>query len=326
MSRHICTKELYKAFLQASSMRYSGLALSEVSPVMISHDSVSRWLNEKCFRPRELWQISGNHINRLEKCLLIGDDTVLAKPRSKRVELVNYQYSGNVHDVIAGIGLINLLWHGLSSEESVPVDYRIYDKDTDGKTKNLHFRDMLSLAKERGLQPEAVVMDAWYSSLDNLKSIRSHGWIWVTTLRKNRIVNRGIRLETLNIPEEGLSVHLRGYGWISVFKFEAKNGRIDYVSTNMKNPTREQIKAITDARWSVEVYHREIKQSCGIERCQARTGRAQRNHIFLAIAVWFDQHKIRMTNKITLYQQNWNVIKTAIQNQMKYLMNSTCLI
>ena len=32
MSKFKCTKELYKAFLQASSVRYSGLALSEVSP------------------------------------------------------------------------------------------------------------------------------------------------------------------------------------------------------------------------------------------------------------------------------------------------------
>jgi hypothetical protein len=29
-------------------------------------------------------------------------------------------------------------------------------------------------------------------------------------------------------------------------------------------------KLITDARWPVEIYHREIKQICGIERCQAR--------------------------------------------------------
>ncbi|MCZ6919807.1 MAG: transposase [Rickettsia endosymbiont of Ixodes persulcatus] len=37
------------------------------------------------------------------------------------------------------------------------------------------------------------------------------------------------------------------------------------------------------ARWSIEFYHRELKQTCGIERCQARTGRAQRNHICLAV-------------------------------------------
>ena len=123
---------------------------------------------------------------------------------AEKIELVNYQYSGNAHDVIAGIGLINMLWNGLDSAESIPIDYRIYDKDTDGKTKNTHFCDMLKLAKSRGITPSAVVMDAWYSSLDNLKAIRSHGWIWVTTLRKNRIVNRNVRLETLEIPEEGL--------------------------------------------------------------------------------------------------------------------------
>ena len=88
----------------------------------------------------------------------------------KKIDLVNYQYSGNAHDVIAGIGLINLLWHSCDQQESVPVDYRIYDKQTDGKTKNTHFCDMLSLAKKRGIKPSAVVMDTWYASLKKFQS------------------------------------------------------------------------------------------------------------------------------------------------------------
>ena len=257
MSRHKCTQELYKSFLQATSIRYSGLALSEVSPLEISHDAISRWLSEKHFRPRDLWLIAKDQLNPSEPFLLIADDTVLAKTRSQKIELVNYQYSGNAHDVILGIGLVNLLWHGLESETSIPIDYRVYDKETDGKTKNTHFTEMLSLTKSRGLEPEAVVVDTWYSSLDNLKAIRSHGWVWVAPLRKNRAVNRNVKLESLEIPEEGLSIHLRGYGWVIVFKFVAKNGRIDYVATNMENPTRLKVKEIIKARWSVEVYHRE---------------------------------------------------------------------
>lgn len=58
--------------------------------------------------------------------MLIADDTVLSKTRGQKIELVNYQYSGNAYDVIAGIDLINMLWHGLDSEESIPIDYRIY--------------------------------------------------------------------------------------------------------------------------------------------------------------------------------------------------------
>jgi len=320
MSRHKCTKELYKAFLQASSVRYSGLALSEVSPDELSHDGISRWLKDKNFSPKLIWDFSSKMINKEEECLLIADDSVLAKTHSKKIDLVNYQYSGNAHDVIAGIGLINLLWHGIEKKESIPVDFRIYNKDTDGKTKNNHFCEMLSLAKKRGLTPSAVVMDAWYSSLKNLKTIRDHGWIWVTTLRKNRKVNRDVSLRDLEVPDDGLKVHLRGYGWVTVFKFEAKNGRIDYVTTNMEDPAREQVTKIMDARWSIEIYHRELKQTCGIERCQARTGRAQRNHICLAIQAWLDKHRRRVTEKISLYRQDWNIIKGGISHGIKMIM------
>jgi hypothetical protein len=323
MSVFKCTKELYKAFLQASSVRYSGLALSEVSPTELSHDSISRWLKNKCFRPREIWEISKRYIDKKAPCLLIADDTVLTKMHSKKIELVNYQYSGNQHDVIAGIGLVNLLWYGLEEATSVPIDYRIYDKDTDGKTKNSHFCDMLSLTKARGLTPEAVVIDAWYSSLKNLKAIRDHGWVWITCLRKNRKVNRDISLESLVIPDEGLKVHLRGYGWVTVFKCVAKNGRIDYVTTNRENPTREQVERLIKARWSVEVYHRELKQTCGIERCQARTGRAQRNHIFMAITAWLQKFQRRLKHKISFYQQDWLIIKMAISKNLKHILQQS---
>ena len=70
MSRPRCTQELYKAFLQASSIRYSGLALSEVSPIPLSHDSISRWLADKNVRPRALWSIASQYMRPSEPCLL----------------------------------------------------------------------------------------------------------------------------------------------------------------------------------------------------------------------------------------------------------------
>jgi hypothetical protein len=323
MSRHKCTKSLYTSFLQASSIRYSGLALSEVSPVPLSHDSANRWLNSCSFSPSGVWELSKPLINIKEPHLLVGDDTVLDKHRSEEIDLVHYQYSGNAHDIIAGIGLVNLVWHGLESEDFIPVDYRVYDKDTDGKTKNDHFRDMLKLAQARGLNPDAVVMDAWYSSMDNLKAIRSMGWIWVMGLKKNRKVNRGETLEKLHIPDEGLKIHLRGYGWITVFRFVARNGRTDYIGTNMENPSRARIEAVIKARWKIEVYHRELKQTCGLERCQSRTGRAQRNHIFLSISAWIQKYKRRLVEGVSFYQQKWDVIKNDISREMTKIMMTT---
>lgn len=125
MSRHKCTVELYKAFIQTTSVRYTGLSLSEVSPVALSHDSISRWLHDRSFRPSQIYNITEKLIDKHQRSILVVDDSILSKIHSKKISLVNYQYSGNAHDVIAGIGLVNFVWHSLESNQTVPVDYRM---------------------------------------------------------------------------------------------------------------------------------------------------------------------------------------------------------
>ena len=121
--------------------------------------------------------------------------------------------------MVRGISLITLLW--TDGGAKLPLDCRISNEPGDGLDKNQHFRAMLQTAKERGFSPAYVAFDSWYSGLDNLKAIRSHGWQRLTRFKSNRTVdpddtgNRQIYL--LNIPEEGLVVHLRGYGMIQVF-------------------------------------------------------------------------------------------------------------
>ena len=83
-----------------------------MSPCELLHDSISRWLSNTKYSPSDVWKISSNYIDKSKPCLLIADDTVLSKIHSKKIDLVSYQYSGNKHDVIAGIGVVNLLWYG----------------------------------------------------------------------------------------------------------------------------------------------------------------------------------------------------------------------
>jgi hypothetical protein len=71
---------------------------------------------------------------------------------------------------------------------------------------------MLSQAKSRGIVPDAVVVDTWYSSLKNLKAIRDHGWTWLTGLRKNRRVNKNDNIGSLTIPDEGINNPAASYG------------------------------------------------------------------------------------------------------------------
>ncbi len=312
MPVHKCIKEFYRTFIQASGMRYSGLAIAKVYPDQLSHDSFSHRLKDKKFQPKEIFETVKHSVDRYEPGVLIADGTGLSKRHSKKIEIVNYQYSGNVHDVIAGIGWVNLLWDGIY----VPV----YDKDSYGKTKNAHCLKMLQPSHSRGFNPQVVVMDAWYFGFKNLQSIRDIGLNFAAGLRENRKVNRNVSLEDLDIPYEGLTIYLCGYGFITAFKFPAKNGRIDYVVTNIEELGRNDVEKIMKIRWKREIYHRELKQTCGFERRQSRNARAQRNHIFMSIYAWLHKFKRRRRDKISFYQQDWEMIKPAITLNMKNIL------
>lgn len=316
MKTHLCSRELYCSFLTVTAQRYSALTLSDISPVSLSHDAVSRWLIDATCQPKDIWEKAKQCVVG-RKGVLIADDTVLNKSRSAKMELVQWQYSGTEHDIVRGIGMVNFVWADSETREMIPVDYRIYHPPEDGKTKNEHVQEMATKAKERHMDVEAIVMDAWYSSLNNLKHMRDLGWVWVAGLRKNRVVNREEKLGDMKIPDEGIRLHLRGYGWIRVFRFVATNGRTDYFGTNMENSTRKDVERLVKIRWSVEVYHRELKQTCGLERCQSRTGRSQRNHIGLSVLSWIRKATRRSVTNLSMYQQQWNIIKHSVAQSLK---------
>jgi len=189
ISRSLCSKDLYCAFLKVTSQRYSALSLSEVAPISLSHDSISRWLEEAHIKPKDIWNEVKNCVLSSSSGIIVADETVLNKNRSNKIGLVRWQYSGTVHDNLRGIGMLNFLWVD-ENRDVCPMDFRIWEPKEDGQTKNDQFREMLKIAKRREVKPEAVVADSWYGSLDNCKCIRDLGWNWVIGLRKNRVVGQ----------------------------------------------------------------------------------------------------------------------------------------
>ena len=100
-----------------------------------------------------------------------------------------------------------------------------------------------------------------------------------------------------------------------------KNGYTRYFGTNLEDPTTEQVIKYVKMRWSIEVFHRELKQCCGLGRCQAHMGRSQRNHIVLSVLAWINQRKLRAIHGSSIYNLKWNVIGHAIKNHMSMRLN-----
>ena len=168
-----------------------------------SHDAFIRLLQRQPPDTDALWN-EVNSIVQPENGFLIADDTLLDKPYAKKMDLVYHQWSGKQHRKVNGINVCTLLWTNGSA--MIPVDFRIYDIKSDGKTKNDHFQDMLRMAKERGFEPNFIFFDSWYSSVDNLKIIRKYEWHWLTRLKKNRLVNPD---NTKNIQIQIWRFHLK---------------------------------------------------------------------------------------------------------------------
>jgi len=182
-----------------------------------AHDAFTRLLSRKPPDTEALWQEAKAFVD-LRKGLLILDDTTLDKPYARRMELVTHHLSGKHQQVVKGFDLLPL----------IPCDFRVYDKPQGGKTKNENFQDMLKKAKERGFAPEYVLMDSWYSALKNLKLIASFGWFFLTRLKSNRLVNpdgKGNQpICEVDIPAKGQVVHLKGFGFVKVFRTVSKDG------------------------------------------------------------------------------------------------------
>ncbi len=308
-----CSKELYCQFLLAAQSNFTGTEMSDHLSD-IAHDSITRWLRKTKLTPSVLWEHIQPLIDKGEG-YLVCDDSLIAKNRSEKLPLASWQYSGAEKKILRGVSLVTLLWS--KSDEHIPVDYRIYAKKEDGYTKNQHFCEMLKLAHHRGLKPKAVVFDSWYASKVNLEYIDRLDWTWITQLKANRVVNYHYHLRELDISKEGTIVHLKMYGDIKVFKFIASDGDIEYHATNNLNLSSTDIRRANAKRWKIEEYHRGLKQLCGIEKCQSRTSRSQRTHIFCSIITFLALELNRLKYGITCYQTKRKIIKDAITNYLK---------
>ena len=325
----VCDED-YINFLLASQGRFTCTEAARSQPEerlrRPSHDAFTRLLVRTPQDTGALWMEAETIVSR-QSGVLVLDDTTLDKPYSKRIPLVTDHWSGKHHRVVRGINLITLLW--TDGAKLVPTDYRIYDKPFGGKTKNEHFRDMLyAAAEERGFNPDYAVFDSWYTGLDNLKQLRGMNWRWFTRLKENRLVttttttiivvdtdgSAGFKaVSGIEIPRQGRVVQLKGYGPIKVFRtVRDSDGMVQYWATDDLEMDAEKRDELESMGWGIEVYHRGIKQCCGIEKAQTRTERSQRAHVLLSLRAFLRLEANRLAKAVSWYEAKFSIIRAAI--------------
>lgn len=321
----------YCQYLLSSSLNYTLTHFADHSE-QFSHDMINRYLAGERIPPRLVWEHVQPDLEQTEAGYVIFDDTVLDKRYARNIALVRRQYSGNARGVINGIGVVTCVYVNPTVDRFWVIDYRIYDPQTDGKSKLDHVKEMVSLLfYHKHLLFSTVLMDSWYATKDLMLLIEQLDKHYYCPLKSNRQVDdsnaqmpyRRVDALQWNTAEirHGKRIKIRGFPKhhkVKLFRVASGNGRTDYVVTNDLDQNDTSVaQQACNWRWKIEQFHREAKQLTGLEGCQCRLERIVRNHIGCAMLVWVRLKQVAYQTDQTIYQVKHSLFSQYLAQQLK---------
>jgi hypothetical protein len=314
------TAQMYGQFLVNTPVNVTGTYFADTANGF-SHDQVSRFLADSKLTPRIIRDKALSEIPLSDHGFVMFDDTVVDKDFSFEIEMVRSQYSGNAHDVIKGIGVVTCVYYNPDVDQFYALDYRIFDPDRDGQSKLDHVWDMLDGLAARNVAYGYVLMDSWYAVNELMVHIADLGKTYYCPVKSNRLVDDSgnpdggkqaykavSKLEwDQTTIDQGKIVKIKGFPGsmkVKLFCVQVSTNRTDYVVTNdLTQGSADGVRKACAIRWKIEEFHRELKQTTGIEKCQARKQRSQRNHINLCMQAWMVMKTAARQAGTTIYEQ-----------------------
>lgn len=191
------------------------------------------------------------------------------------------------------------------------------------------FRSKVDLAEEilsgaTALGPDVtVLLDAWYTCKRILNRVTRQGWRYVAALKSNRLlVLDGRKTPVRHLakgPREYRTVRLSrrrkvrvarrlavlpGVGQVAVFITKTGRKTKFLVSNDLELSAAAAVRLYAE-RWSIETFHREVKQHLGFGELWVRSWRAVQRHWTLAAAAY---------NALKL----WNAARPARERQRTF--------
>jgi len=345
-------KDLYMDYLISSTQLVTCTGLSRVLDGSISHDKFTRLLSNGNFNSKTLWQQSkvvAQEISQSKHLKVLSfDDSIMAKPHTKENALNCWHFDHCSGKSVKGVQFLTALFN--TQDMNVPVMVELIKKERiiiDNKTgrqtrkskisKNELFRSMVSQCSSQ-LYIDYILADSWFSSSANMKHIVANGLNFIVALKSNRLValseqdkqeGKWINIKSLNLEQVSTKVWLKGIDFPLLFTRQVfKNGDDTaylYLISSDLSLSFEQVTAIYKKRWTVEQYHKEVKQITSFGKSPTKTVKTQSNHFYLSIMAYSKVEilKIRtQTNAFALKDKiYYNALKHAMRQIKELLTN-----
>jgi len=94
-----------------------------------------------------------------------------------------------------------------------------------------------------------------------------------------------------------------------------------FLARNELNLTDDQFTTIYKKRWSVEEYHKSLKQNVSVGKSPTRTEKTQRNHLYASMLGYIKLEKLKFANKMNHFAMKTKIYNQALKAAFKELCN-----
>jgi hypothetical protein len=230
------------------------------------------------------------------KSFLIVDDTVIAKPYSKELDLLSWIYSSGDKQYLYGINIVFVIYS--DGKTRYPLGFRIWNKN-DKKTRiDLAIELLHESQRKYHLKTNYVLMDSFYSAAKLLRAIHKLKLHWISKLKSNRLID-GIQAQDFFNYRYGN--HIGRFS--ENIKALVVKDNDNYWATNDFSLSSTIVKQLYRNRQTIEEFFRILKSELRVEGCHSRQALAQINHIYIVLIAFCQLETFRIINNIsTIYK------------------------
>ena len=349
MTTHL---DLYTDYLLSSTGQTSATGLSRLVDGAVSHDSITRFLGRSDFTSKSLWLNVKSLVRSHETAdgCLVFDDTIVEKEYTDENDLVCWHYDHSKGRSVKGVNLLTAFYVSQKDERTdplrVPVSYELIQKPEaysdvltrkvtrkSDKTKNEMLRDMVSISIFNQLAFKYVSADSWFASVENMSFIAAKKKFFIFDMKVNRLAilvhksaskpnkkSQWTSINKLDIPDNTpVQVWLKDLNFpVLLLKQVFKDGESStvgcrYLVSNDLSLSYSDFATIYKKRWSVEEYHKSLKQNASLAKSPTRTIKSQSNHLFCAIWAYVKLEKLKFQTKLNHFQLKAKIYLKALK-------------
>ena len=345
--------DLYTDYLLSSFGQTSATGLSRLVDGEITHDSISRFLSGNEFTSKVLWQKVKSLVRKhqtIDACLIF-DDTIIEKPYTDENDIICWHWDHSKKKSVKGINMLNAFYHTQDSKMieplRIPIGFQLIlktvlfcviktkkEKRISPVTKNEMMRDMIAQAIHNQLKFKYILADSWFGSADNMRFIQKKKKFFIFDMKTNRQVatseedrNAGhwTRIDEIDIPDNTpVTVWLKDLEFPilltkQVFTNKNQSTGVRFLVSNDFSLSDDDFTTLYKKRWSVEEYHKSLKQNAAIEKSPTRTVKTQSNHIFASIMAYVKLEKMKFSSKLNHFAMKSKIYLAANKAAFKEL-------